>query len=167
MGMIQKDLQDQPLWISLDGSNDDVGREVVNVIVGHLDQNCFHHPFLVKCDFVITTDSATMARLVNDTLRMLNANFNANNAKLLVTDSAEYVRKCGRDLKVFYPSLLHITCLAHLLHRICDRIKDFYTDVNSIISSVRKVFLKAPTRRAEYKKCYPNLAFPPEPIVTR
>ncbi|QQP52708.1 Uncharacterized protein FKW44_004941 [Caligus rogercresseyi] len=62
MEKIRSELYGQPLWISLDGSIDVVGREVVNVLIGRLDGNSFHVPFVVKCSFVPTSDSNTMAQ---------------------------------------------------------------------------------------------------------
>ena len=36
-----------------------------------------------------------------------------------------------------------------------------------MISNVKKVFIKAPSRVKEFKKLYPQVAFPPEPVITR
>ncbi len=44
--------------------------------------------------------------------------------------------KAGRDLKVLFPNLLHVICSVHA------------GNVNTFISAVKKVFLKAPLRHA-------------------
>nr|CAH7762359.1 unnamed protein product [Callosobruchus chinensis] len=75
--------------------------------------------------------------------------------------------KAGQALKVFYPKLLHITCLAHGLHRVAEEIRKEFGIVNKLISSTKKVFLKAPSRVQAYKERLPNLALLPEPILTR
>nr|CAH7760199.1 unnamed protein product [Callosobruchus chinensis] len=86
---------------------------------------------------------------------------------VFVSDAAPYMVKDGQALKVFYPKLLHITCLAHGLHRVAEEIRKEFGIVNKLISSTKKVFLKAPSRVQEYKERLPNLALPPEPILTR
>ena len=45
--------------------------------------------------------------------------------------------------------------------------RENYKDVNRLMSCGKKIFLKAPSRRSIYKESYPNLALPPEPILTR
>lgn len=74
--------------------------------------------------------------------------------------------KAGPNLMVFHPSLLHLTSIAHALHRVCEKIHELFEDINSVISSM-KIFLKAPYRCSVYKDSNPNLLFPPEPVVTR
>nr|CAH7714811.1 unnamed protein product [Callosobruchus chinensis] len=86
---------------------------------------------------------------------------------VFVSDAAPYMVKAGQALKVFYPKLLHITCLAHGLHRVAEEIRKKFVIVNKLISSTKKVFLKAPSRVQAYKERLPNLALPPEPILTR
>ncbi|KAJ3617252.1 hypothetical protein MTP99_007347 [Tenebrio molitor] len=50
--------------------------------------------------------------------------------------------KAGKNLKVFYPAMLHVTCLAHGLNLVAVDIKH------------------------QKEKC-PNLKLPPEPVLTR
>eukprot|EP00095_Tigriopus_kingsejongensis_P008149 maker-scaffold196_size269943-snap-gene-1.31 protein:Tk08149 transcript:maker-scaffold196_size269943-snap-gene-1.31-mRNA-1 annotation:"PREDICTED: uncharacterized protein LOC100906479" len=157
MDEIRSALQGHLLWISIDETTDATGRAVGNVLLGRLDHDTYHKPYLVNSAFLDKTNSSTIARLVNDSLRLVSPNFEAELAKVLVTDAAAYMLKAGTDLKVFFPSLLHVTCLAHALHRVCD------TDVNSLFSSTKKVFLKAPSRLSAYKESYRDLPFPPEP----
>ncbi|QQP41291.1 Uncharacterized protein FKW44_015608, partial [Caligus rogercresseyi] len=54
--------------------------------------------------------------------------YEASLAEIIVTDVAEFMRKCGRDLRFFYPSLMHVTCICHLLHRVVDKVKDHFAD---------------------------------------
>lgn len=55
-------------------------------------------------------------RLINDTVRKLDPEFDGNRAKILVSDTAPYMICCGKDLKTFFPRLVHVTCIAHALH---------------------------------------------------
>ncbi|KAL4122933.1 hypothetical protein QTP88_015174 [Uroleucon formosanum] len=63
--------------------------------------------------------------------------------------------------------MIHLTCLAHAFHRIAETIRSKFTKVDELISSVKKIFLKAPSRIEIFKNMYSDLSLPPQPIVTR
>ena len=76
-----------------------------------------------------------------------------------------YMSKAAECIKILIPKLIHVFCLAHNFHRVCEKIRAKYADVNELIAMGKKVFEKAPYRR---KLLFDNeLALPPEPIVTR
>lgn len=85
----------------------------------------------------------------------------------MYTDAAAYMLKAGNSLNVFYPNLLHVTCLAHGLHRVAETVRDLFPEVNTLISATKKVFLKAPYRIQCYKQRLPDTPLPPEPVITR
>jgi hypothetical protein len=85
----------------------------------------------------------------------------------MVTDAAAYMLKAAINLRVFYPNLMHIICFAHGLNRVCEKLREQYPDVNGVISNIKKIFVKAPTRVARFKELLPNTALPPEPVITR
>jgi hypothetical protein len=87
--------------------------------------------------------------------------------KFIFTDAAAYMLKCATALKTFYPDLVHVTCLAHGLNRVCEVIREQFPNVNGLISNTKKVFLKAPTRVQRYRDVLPDTPLPPEPILTR
>lgn len=86
---------------------------------------------------------------------------------LLVTDAAAYMLKAGRDLKIFYPNIIHLTCLVHGFNRIAEEVRLHFPLINTLISSVKKIFLKAPLRVEAYRATLINTPLPPEPILTR
>jgi len=86
---------------------------------------------------------------------------------LYVTDAAPYMVKSGEALKVFYPKLIHVTCMAHGLHREAEVLREKYQNVDRLISNTKKIFLKAPSRVNTFKEMYPNLSLPQQPILTR
>jgi hypothetical protein len=51
-------------------------------------------------------------------------NIQYDNFRLLISDAAPYAMKTGRFLKEIFPKLRHITCLCHMLHRLCEYIRD-------------------------------------------
>ncbi len=73
--------------------------------------------------------------------------------------------KAGRQLKIFYQNLTHVTCTAHLLHNACMRIKSSYPDVDNLIASVKAATRKNRSRREMFRA--KNIPIPPAPVVTR
>ena len=62
-----------------------------------------------------------------------------------------------------YPKLLHVTCIAHLLHKCTIRIKSSYPEVDNLIASIKSSIVKNRTRAAQFDA----LGIPPTPVVTR
>jgi len=42
--------------------------------------------------------------------------------------------------------MIHVTCAAHGLHRIAEKVRDHFSTVEKVIANCKKVFKKAPTR---------------------
>lgn len=61
---------------------------------------------------------------------------------LAVTDAAPYMLCAMKALKILYPNMIHITCLAHGIHRVADFIRGEFKDVNDLISNIKKIFRK-------------------------
>lgn len=167
MKSMKEELKEGSLWVSTDCSRDAMGREVANVIIGKLDCDKFQPPFLFKVAFLETADSSAMARLVNDTFRTLDPNFDSSRARIFVSDAAPYMIKCGKSLQVFFPRLLHLTCIIHGISLVCAKAEETFPDVNRLIAACKMVFVKAPARRAIYRESCPDLPLPPEPVLTR
>ena len=167
LSRMREELKEGSLWVVADCARDAQGREVANVVIGKLDHNEFHKPFLVKMAFLETGDSGTMSRLINDTLRLLDPNFDCNRLRIFVSDAAPYMCKCGRDLKVFFPCLIHITCVVHGISLVTEKAIEVFPEVNHLIATCKMVFVKAPACRAAYHESCPGLALPPEPVLTR
>jgi len=54
--------------------------------------------------------------------------------------------KFADSLIMLLPNLIYLTCLAHKIHRICDKcIWNKYYNVDKLIATVKNVFLKAPS----------------------
>jgi hypothetical protein len=85
---------------------------------------------------------------------------------LLYLDASAYILKAATALKVFYQNLIHFTCMAHGL-RVAEEVTSNFPDVNKLISSTKKVFVKAPQRVQRYRNELPDVALPPEPVLTR
>ena len=86
---------------------------------------------------------------------------------LVVSDAAPYMLKSLDSFNVIYSKMIHITCLAHAMHRLIEYIRHEYTEVDMLISTVKKIFVKSPSRVLKFKEMCPSLLLPPKPIITR
>ncbi|KAJ4442753.1 hypothetical protein ANN_04344 [Periplaneta americana] len=60
--------------------------------------------------------------------------------------AAAYMKKAAAGLAVSYPKMIHVTCIAHRLHRVCEEIRTLYPNVDKLISNAEKVFIKSPRK---------------------
>lgn len=90
-----------------------------------------------------------------------------DNVLLFLSDAAPYMVKAGKVMQNLYSKMIHVTCMAHAVHRVAEEIRTNFQDINKLISSVKKVFLKAPYRVEIFKTIAPGIPLPPEPVLTR
>ena len=86
---------------------------------------------------------------------------------LFVTDGANYMKAAGTALKVLFPKMLHVTCAAHALHRVSEKIRSIFGRVDELVSTGKKVFLKSAARRSIFREKAPGTPLPPRPVITR
>ena len=94
----------------------------ISVLVGSLDAP--NQTFLVNChplDSGRNVNSSIILHTVDDILRQLE--IKRENFSLFLTDAAWYMCSAGKTLKELYPSLMHATCVAHLLHNCAWKIR--------------------------------------------
>jgi len=77
------------------------------------------------------------------------------------------MRKATVALKILYPKLICVTCVAHALHLVAEEVRSLYPSVDKVISETKKIFNKSPARVLKYKEMFPELPLPPKPIITR
>lgn len=86
--------------------------------------------------------------------------------ELVVTDQASYMLKAMRELKAIFPNMMHITCLCHALHRVCEEAKVEYSQAAALITSLKMVLSKS-SRRVDILECGINGTMRKLPIDTR
>lgn len=163
---IKSKLSDKYIWVSADETTDIKGRCVVNVVVGLLDPQDLYKPYLISTQFRCTVKAEEICTIVNDAIKKVGIT-DATKVLLFVSDAAAIMLKVGKLLKQHFSNILHLTCFAHAIHRICEFIREEFPDVNTLISTCKKILLKAPSRLSLYKENCPNLPLPPQPIITR
>lgn len=163
---IRDTLKHEKIWISIDETSDAAGQCVCSAVVGAMKAGS--KSFLLNIQVLDRVNHSTVAKFFNDSLAFLwPGGVQYDNVLLFLSDAAPYVVKAGAGLKVLYPKLIHLTCLAHGLHRVAETIRVKYKDVDLLVSNVKKVFVKAPLRIQKFRELLPTLPLPPEPVLTR
>ena len=156
---LAKDLSEKPLFFVID-ETELRGKNFLHILCGALDKpDCC---FLVRC-FVID-GSASSQKIIyelDDVIKKFK--IRREDVNLLISDAASYVCRAGNVLKEKYPNLLHVTCLAHLMHYCALKIKSFYKEVDDLIAAVKASVVKNKTRAADFAVC----GRPLQPVVTR
>lgn len=126
------------LWVSIDESTDSEQRCIANFVFGVLGEpdRCY----LFASQPLEVTNSNSVAAFFDTTINDLGVD--KKNILLAITDAAPYMVCAMNALKVLYPKMIHVTCLAHGMHRVADFIKGKFKDVNDLISNVKKIFRK-------------------------
>ena len=92
-------------------------QKYISVLLGSLDAP--NQTFLIGChplDSGSNVNSSIILHTVDDILRQLE--IKRENFSLFLTDAARYMSLAGKTLKELYPSLMRVTCVAHLLHTV-------------------------------------------------
>jgi len=71
-------------------------------------------------------------------------------------------------ISTLYCKCIHLTCLAHAFHRVAEKVRDEFSEVDKIVASVKKVFGKSPICIKTFLNMTNNeIALPPEPILMK
>jgi hypothetical protein len=84
-----------------------------------------------------------------------------------LSDAAPYMVKAGKTIGALYSKMVHVTCLAHGVHKVTEERRRRFTKVDKLISKVKQIFLKSPARVFFFLNRAPNVPLPPEPIINR
>lgn len=165
---MQQEVDDNPIYISIDETVDAEQRCVFHAIVSPLYLHEPGIPRLLNEDFYDVGNGENVVEFFNNSLQILwPRGIQYNKVLLFVTDAAPYMVRAGNMLTATYPKLKHVTCLAHGLHRIAETVRECFPDVNGIIANTKSVFSKAPLRVRLFQQMCPNVMLPPAPIITR
>lgn len=166
---IKGKIRNEHFYICIDETTDSRGRYIAHLLIGVLSDDILPKSYLIASKQLEKTNALTVARFVQEELSkfFLPTPVPGDNFLLILSDAAPYMIKAGQNLKIFYPNLIHVTCLAHALNRVAEEIRNHFPLVNSLISNMKKIFLKAPLRIQFYKEKLPNTPLPPQPVITR
>lgn len=171
LDMIRGIVADKDVCFVMDETTDRMERFQVNIMVSVLDGNP-SRAMLFYVDFIDFTNSSEMLKLFMRCCRLLwnkvpiDEDPPYHRVKMVVTDQASYMLKALDSIKILSPSVIHLTCLAHCLSRVCESIRDLYPRVDVFLASLKETFRNSRKRKVLYQKIT-ELALPPKVVVTR
>ena len=71
----------------------------------------------------------------------------------------------GKTLKELCPSLMHVTCVAHLLHNCAVRMRAHFKNIDEIIATIKAATIKNKDREKDFHDA--GLPSPPDLVITR
>ena len=120
----------------------DEAEKYISVLAGSLDAP--NQTFLVNCHPLDSdrnvNNSPIILHTVDDILRQLE--IKRQNFSLFLTDAARYMSSAGKTLKELYPSLMHIICVAHLLHNCDMRVRAHFKNIDEVIATIKAATIK-------------------------
>ena len=141
-----------------------VKQKYISVLVGSLDAP--NQTFLVNChplDSGRNVNSSIILHTVDDILRQLE--IKRENFSLSLTDAAWYMSSAGKTLKESYPSMMHVTCVAHLLHNCTMRVRAHFKNTGEVIATIKAATIKNKDRKKDLHDA--GLPSPPDSVITR
>ncbi len=139
------------------------------ILIGRLSCEKQHKPYLVS---VSKEDVCPNVHIVQQkiivALTLLGIVDAFEKFRLFITDAAAYNICAAKALSAIYTKMLHVTCFSHMLNRISISLVE-YADVNNLVSCIKKVFNKCPSRKKAWKtfNCQEERDGFPVPVVTR
>ena len=100
---------------------------------------------------------------VDDILRQLE--IKRENFSLFLTDAARYMSSAGKTLKELYPSLMYVTCVAHLLHNCAMRVRAHFKNIDEVIATIKAATIKNKNRKKDFHDA--GLPSSSDPVTTR
>lgn len=166
---IRSELKGKYIWVNVTVTPNVCGWKIAYVVVGALDESQAPKARLLAPKILQDVNTDSISTLVISSLELLwGKRYNENKEKFLlfVTENEDCMKAAGRILQASF-TFLHVTCLAQALHLVAEAVKESYPKVDALISSVSKVFHKAPERVQLFSKLLPTTELPPEADATR
>ena len=71
----------------------------------------------------------------------------------------------GKTLKELCPSLMHVNCVAHLLHNCAKRVRGHFKNIDEVMSTIKAATIKNKDRMKDFHNA--GLPSPPDPVIAR
>ena len=71
----------------------------------------------------------------------------------------------GKTLKNSYPFLMHVNCVAHLLHNCAVHVCAHFKNIDKVIATIKAATIKNKDRKKDFH--HAGLPSPPDPVITR
>jgi len=169
---LQALVRDRKVYLVFDETPDSQHRLVFNnIMVGVLSEDLDESkpPYIFHTTFLKNAcNSETVSQAVIRGLQCLYLDgIQFNDILLILTDGAPYMIKAVSGLtSSLISNAIHLTCLAHGIHRVAECVRASFPQIDTLVSTMKKVLVKAPKRRVQFVQST-GLPLPPEPIIVR
>ena len=139
-------------------------QKYINVLVGSLDTP--NETFLIECLSLKSRSnvySSIILHTMDDVLQQLETK--RENFALLLADATRYISLASKTLKKLYPTLMHVTCIAHFLHNCIMRVRAFFKNIHDVVATIRAATIKNNDLKNDFREA--GLPSPPVPVITR
>lgn len=114
---------------------------VANVVIGTLEVNSSGEIFSLTTEVLVQ-----ISKLFDSAMFLLwPEGIKQDDVLFFLTDTAPHMLGAANSLKALYSKMVHVTCLVHGLHKVCEEVRANYPNVDRPVANVKKVFLKAPS----------------------
>lgn len=152
-------VSNQQIFLIADES-DIKGQKYFNILVGKLEAPTVS--YMIDCVHLTESiNSKIVCRLVDDVIQFLGTQ--RSDFVLLLSDAARYMTSAGLTLKILFPQLFHVTCVAHLLHNCAMHVAAKFPSIDNVIATVKACTVKNKSRRLLFS----DIGQPPHPVLTR
>ena len=122
---VKKRVADNEVYFIIDETTDCMARYCVNVLVGVIDGKP-GKTMLLNVSFIRESNNVTIQQVIHESCVTLWRPLGPyQQLRLVLTDKAAYMCKAIRELKTnfLFPSVNHISCLAHSLNVVANRVR--------------------------------------------
>ena len=95
-----------------------------------------------------SANSSAILHHVNDILRQLE--IKRENFLLFLSDAGWYMSLAGETLQKLYPSLMHVNCVAHLLHNCAMHLRAHFKNIDEVIATIKATTFKNKDRKKDF-----------------
>ena len=83
---------------------------------------------------------------------------------MFLTDAARYMSLTGKTLKELYSFLMHVNCVAHLLHNYAIRVRANLKNIDEVIATIKAATITNADRNIDFHDA--GLPSPPDSVIT-
>ncbi|KAG0422638.1 hypothetical protein DMUE_6193, partial [Dictyocoela muelleri] len=160
-------LRDKYIFLMFDETTDSNGKYIINILGGLCNSVTRERAYLIKTVEIVKINSITISQeIINIMIELYDGDIVFENLRLILSDGAPYAVKAVKTLKLIFSNLKHVTCLAHMIHRICEKIRDISPISNHISSEIKRLLIKNRTNQT-ILKIVTRLSIPKLPVLTR
>jgi hypothetical protein len=157
----------ESFYLIVDSTTNAIGQTILNILIGVCYKTKISDVYLMDCIEMINCTAESYEVCIQASLFSFFGNqLERNKFVLVLTDQAPTMLKVGRLLKTYYNSLKHVTCLAHAMHNVCEKIREKNYLVDEIIIYLKRILIKNKSNKEILRK-HTIVKLPKFPILIR